>query len=280
MPTLEITTNIGCPLMCAYCPQAKLKTSYGKNMKWLSFTDFVAILAKVPRYVRIDFSGMSEPWINSECTAMLRHALRRGYNVALYTTLVGLTDPDDVIGLLRGHREQVECVVIHLPDDQGNMLGFIPTGQYDRALKAFIAFDAEGGTKWFRWMAMGAAVSRNDVATTMEWIANDRAGSLSGERVEPVQHETPVSCSFTPFYDQNVLLPNGDVVLCCMDYELKHKIGNLLTDDYFALFASPEMGRLRAENTKCGGDGSICKRCVRATRYEVSPGFKQFWAAA
>lgn len=36
-------------------------------------------------------------------------------------------------------------------------------------------------------------------------------------------------CMNSPEFKQNVVLPSGDVVLCCMDYGLKHIIGNLLT---------------------------------------------------
>ena len=31
MPTMEITTMVGCPLMCTFCPQDGLKNSYGKD---------------------------------------------------------------------------------------------------------------------------------------------------------------------------------------------------------------------------------------------------------
>jgi hypothetical protein len=39
-------------------------------------------------------------------------------------------------------------------------------------------------------------------------------------------------CSRSPDHRINVMLPNGDVVLCCNDYGLKHKLGNLLTTNY------------------------------------------------
>jgi MoaA/NifB/PqqE/SkfB family radical SAM enzyme len=44
-----------------------------------------------------------------------------------------------------------------------------------------------------------------------------------------------VKCSRNDFYKQNVMLPNGDVVLCCMDYGLKHKLGNLLETNFNGL---------------------------------------------
>ena len=40
--------------------------------------------------------------------------------------------------------------------------------------------------------------------------------------------------------DRVELLPNGNVCLCCMDYGLKHIIGNLLCDSWNELFESNE----------------------------------------
>ena len=40
-PTLEITTMIGCPLMCNYCPQDNLRDAYGKDGdKYMSLDTF------------------------------------------------------------------------------------------------------------------------------------------------------------------------------------------------------------------------------------------------
>src|SRR5262245_50873396 len=116
MPSLEITTMVGCPLMCTFCPQDKLRGAYGDNKKSMSVSDFAFMLAKVPTHVRIDFSGMSEPWANPECTKMLTHALAKEFKVAIYTTLYGMEDWSAVAQLLKKHEEQVELVVLHLPD--------------------------------------------------------------------------------------------------------------------------------------------------------------------
>ena len=87
MPSLEFTLMVGCPLKCTFCPQDRLRGIYGKNTKYLSLQDFKTILGKVPKHVRVDFSGMAEPWANPDATAMLRHTLHAGYSVAIYTTL-------------------------------------------------------------------------------------------------------------------------------------------------------------------------------------------------
>jgi hypothetical protein len=118
------------------------------------------------------------------------------------------------------------------------------------------------------------------------WSGYTGAGSLDtcaigNQPVEQTRDATPVSRSFTPFYDRNALLPNGDVVICCMDYSVKRKIGNLIEGDYFSLFSSRGMAELHSENTKPGySDKTICKSRNRAIRYEIAPDQGQYWRAS
>jgi adenine C2-methylase RlmN of 23S rRNA A2503 and tRNA A37 len=71
---LEITTRIGCRVNCKFCPQKKLLDHYKENShniiqkNVLSFKNFKKCIDKVPSSVRIDFSGMAEPWLNKDCT--------------------------------------------------------------------------------------------------------------------------------------------------------------------------------------------------------------------
>jgi hypothetical protein len=118
------------------------------------------------------------------------------------------------------------------------------------------------------------------------WIGHTRAGNVAASDVNgqaiveaPTQHGA-VTCSFTPFYDQNVCLPNGDVVLCCMDYSMQHKIGNLLEQEYYEMYASGGLARLMSENMDpTFSRKSLCKTCDRAKPYRVGP-TKHFWQAA
>ena len=66
--------------------------------------------------------------------------------------------------------------------------------------------------------------------TSIDVIVNkdSRAGNLF-----PVDKKTSVNgCIRSSEYKINVMLPNGDVVLCCQDYGLKHRLGNLLETNY------------------------------------------------
>lgn len=275
MPTLEITTMIGCPMRCTFCPQDKLVANYlADAVRALSFDNFKIIVDKVPSYVRIDFSGMAEPWANRFATDMLEYALESGRNVAVYTTLQGMHDPNVVAELLKSHPTQVEVVVVHLPDARGNMRGFRDSDLYRNAVDVFRKLRGAQ----FMTMAESSVAGSVD----MKWQPMTRAGNLDLQQIEgqPIQlnpvHRTPVTCAFTPFYDQNVLLPNGDVVLCCMDYSVKHKLGNLLRDSYDDIFGGDGMGALHRENMKYGNSDSLCKTCTRARAHDLGHK-KQYW---
>jgi hypothetical protein len=59
-----------------------------------------------------------------------------------------------------------------------------------------------------------------------------RAGNLDRDDVIWVRREKISTCGCQERLYHNVLLPNGDVTLCCMDYSLKHLLGNLYERSY------------------------------------------------
>jgi radical SAM protein with 4Fe4S-binding SPASM domain len=104
------------------------------------------------------------------------------------------------------------------------------------------------------------------------WKGHTRADSLNTEQVAgqaisiTPMNTFPLTCRSTPFYDRNVLLPNGDVVLCCMDYNLKHIIGNLLNQTYEEIFQDKPLLDLIEVNEADGFNKcSICKSCENVT---------------
>ncbi|MDB5406646.1 MAG: radical protein [Rhodospirillales bacterium] len=302
MPTLEITTMIGCPLMCTFCPQTGLNSAYEKDksgsdraQKYLSLGNFKLMLDKVPKHLRIDFSGMAEPWANPQCTEMLRYTLESGFTVAVYTTLYGITedDADIVVGLLEKHSRQIDVLCLHLPDANGNMRGWKPSQEWENVFCKFRRLESEKRIARIEIMTMDGSGRVHEALAHLNikiggWIGQTRAGSLDVAKqeikgkvsyLETPQHSAALSCAMTPFYDHNVLLPNGDVALCCMDYDLKHVIGNLLAQDYHDLFKGEQMHDLRRVNmtpefSKC----SICKSCDRAMTFAITNDGRWNWA--
>ena len=144
-PVMELTTMIGCPLMCTFCPQDNLRTEYGDGTKYMSQTDLTKMLVKLPKNTRIDFSGMSEPWANPDCTAMLEEVLYMGFDVAIYTTLYGMKDPQRVKKVLEDHKSQVKVLMLHLPDAKKNMKGWKMTTEWMNAFEVFMTIELPMG---------------------------------------------------------------------------------------------------------------------------------------
>jgi hypothetical protein len=79
-----------------------------------------------------------------------------------------------------------------------------------------------------------------------------RAGNLLGEavlkpelmnvfdRVQTIYTgEDPMTCDQYERLYHNVLIPSGDVSLCCMDYNLEEIIGNLFEQEYNEILPKP-----------------------------------------
>lgn len=230
MPSLEITTVVGCSNGCLCCPQIKLLHAYKHNKSVLSYSDFEKIIKKVPRDVRIDFSGMAEPFLNRRAADMMLLAHACGYNLMLYTTLVGATQEDyDKIRLI-----PFEYIVIHSTD------------QY---------FEYDG---WddiynnFREQNIPHIIGHKDI--------HSRAGNLPANIKSNDKYlKGKIKCSVCGYdYNRNVLLPNGEVYLCCFDYGLKHKLGNLLQDSYENL----ENAKMYLRQASVVSDSDLlCRRC-------------------
>jgi len=282
MPTLEITTKLGCSLACTFCPQGNLVKAYPKDApRLLTFDKFMEVLAKVPRHVRIDFSGMAEPWLNPDATKMVIAAFNDGRKVAIYSTLQGMPAADARL-LVARYADKIGAAtpwVIHLPDDEGNMPGWHFTQDYRETLSVFVEFKRSHPELNLQFMTMSptGGVAKELLETfpykLYPFLGITRDDNVDRERVkdspleQEVFHRTAVVCKSTPFFDHNVMLPNGDVAICCMDYSLEATIGNLFEGDYRTLFQSPAMNDVRFRAMSPADDPSfICKRCSNATQ--------------
>jgi Iron-sulfur cluster-binding domain len=257
--TLEITTVAGCAVACTYCPEqtfAKIQRGVS-NQTSMSLELFDKCLATVPADVDISFSGYSEPWLNPSCTAMVKHAHIKGHGLRIFTTLAGMT--------LRQLEEVVstspKLFVVHLFDDGEHMNERFVNERYLSVLRRLAEIDAP----WLRFLVFGtihpevqSIVPRDRIMTSHPLIS--RAGSVSPQ-VVPMRTTLsgPIFCTEARQY-RNVLLPNGDVTLCCMDYQRRHVLGNLTEVSYAELHQSPIFHTLIRR--MLGEDGElICRSC-------------------
>lgn len=251
-PTMEFTTIIpekGCVVDCVFCPQRTLSKVY-KGERRLSLDNFKRVVDKIPQEVRISFAGFTEPWLNSDCTEMLLYAHEKGHPISAFTTLVGMQPKDiEAIRHVPFAGNPNGGFTVHLPD-QERLAKHPINDNYIETVKYLHSVQHE--IQDLRFMSMGPVHE-----SIREWFSDafipemwSRAGNLVGEGIlkqELQQHyfksvnhgEKDMTCGCDERLYHNVMLPNGDVALCCMDYGLEEITGNLFEQEYNDVLPEP-----------------------------------------
>lgn len=248
---LEFTLTPACALMCSYCPQDAYIQRYAAATGRRSTTldDYKVMLENVAHTTsNIDFSGYTEPLYNPRWFEIFCHTLERGYTVTLFSTLgsASMDDLDKLSGLA------IHRIYVHLLDRvaQRDKLAFlIERCRIHHRDLLFIYFDEDGRE---------LAREFQDQVHCERWTAHSRAGLVDvGRRYVAGS----VSCCEQRDFC-NVVLPNGDIQICCMDFSLQHKIGNLLEAPLAEIQHSPAARAFRA--TMASVNDGICNYCIYA----------------
>jgi radical SAM protein with 4Fe4S-binding SPASM domain len=256
--TLEITTIFPCVNCCKFCPQGKWRNAYiGKQR--LTYEEFCKLLVKIPKNVRLDFSGFSEPFANRESALMMRRAYQDGYQVALFTTLVGFRQEDlEVIKDI-----QFSACNIHLPDD----VNFRVPNE-DRWLESYKLFDKYilYDNAVYHYGNLSSKIKR-EIADAHLYPVLTRSSNVDPAVAPPLpRHKGVISCSTSKnLFNQNIMMPNGDVYLCCMDWSLQHKLGNLFDQSYEELHQSEEYQKI-CRSMHDEAVETICRYCERGMK--------------
>lgn len=233
---IEITTATPCPINCKICPQQKYLKAYGKR-DLLTINDFKLALTKIPKQVGLSFAGFSEPFINPQCLDMMEHAVNEGRKVWLFSTLIGLK-PENVERLAN---LKLSWFSLHLPDNLGNC-AFPSSQMYRETLDNVLR-----------------TVKVNHFSRMNENFENNtRAGNVDGSK--PLHRHGPFTCTKLS-HNQFIMLPNLDVVLCCMDFGLKHKLGNFRNQTYWDIGQSMILKGIKANRFGWDGD-CLCRGCL------------------
>lgn len=272
-PLLEVTTKIGCKIMCRYCPQDVLINTYFSHPNRpseMSFDVFKKCIDKTPQNCIVDFCGFSEPFLNTEAEKMICYAADTGRDVALYTTLVGLTkERFDKIKNIPFY-----YVVLHAPD-KDNYAKIEMTDEYTELLKTVLHTKKADGSPFVdrancqstpNAKALKCAEGSGIRIGSTNLV--DRAGNLRDSSIyEKVYNTGRLECGMAAGLNSNILLPDGTVVLCCMDFGLRHELGNLLESSYDEVTNGAGMMAVRdAMNTE--DMWCVCRNCSVARKRE------------
>lgn len=270
-PTMEITTRIGCSVNCRYCPQSSLITNYCVDKlvdKQMNLETFKKCLNRLPLNCSVLFCGMAEPLLNPDCIEMIKIAIASRRKVDLYTTLVGIDEGqlDELLSL------PISFVTLHVADKY-NYAKIKTDDVYYRMLEKTINHVKNDGKPFVNICNAQAEPDAKvkDICKGKYEIIHelhDRAGDLDDDILISATRKRHgrISCSLCgQTLNHNILLPDGRVLLCCMDYGMKHVLGNLLQQSYDEIMNGSEMQRLKQA---INGDESIdvlCRGCSSAT---------------
>ena len=270
---MEISTAMGCSVNCEFCPQdVLLKKYYEKDknrQRVMTVDNFKTILKHTPDDCIIDFSGMTEPFLNPNCIDMIRLACEAGRRVYLFTTLFGVSEEtvDELISL------PVYYMTLHVADKMG--YAYIPTTEtYYRNVEKVIKAKKADGRPFVDFVNAQTdpdervAEICGDDYEIMRSVQN-RAGNLKDERVQyrkkPIEAGKKISCCFAEGdLLNNVALPDGTLVLCNMDYGMKHVMGNIYEEDYETIRRKSEFRQVWNEMNGGNDMSLLCRTCLLA----------------
>lgn len=263
-PILEITTRIGCCINCKYCPQSTLFKAYSSSIKEMSLETLKNCVDKTPKDCIIVFSGFAEPFLHPFCVDMIQYVSQTGRKISLYTTLVNVT----IEKLMSIANIEFHEVVWHTPDKEG--YATIPlSSEYFTVLKKILSMTNKFGEPFItRANCQGTPnakiveLSKGRVRIFTDLY--DRAGNLEVKSIKNKHLVGELFCSQAVKLNHNILLPDGTVVLCCMDYGLTHILGNLLLDSYEDVINSNEMKCVKQELITNKNSSFICRTCHSA----------------
>jgi MoaA/NifB/PqqE/SkfB family radical SAM enzyme len=245
---LNVTTTSGCRGRCVYCPQDRYWEAMRERPRFLTAAEFESLVPMLEgtHFDVLSFGGFSEPFDNPEIVdllmlaataefvdevfvysngeAMTPETMRalehvrlgtvdvscHGFDPETYRRTRSFVDPvavrRNVIHLLR-HRENIDNLVI-------SVTGPFASDESLRELEELCE-------------SAGATLFRRDL--------HNRAGLLRIGRDE--RKSGAFRCAKFDF-EKPVLVPGGDLSLCCQDFALHSLIGNLHDRPFAELMAS------------------------------------------
>lgn len=271
--SIEVTLAMGCRLNCKYCPQKLLISKYyeenPKRNKMMQFQDFKTIIDRVKKGGTICFSGMCEAFHNPECAEMIVYAYEQGYKITLLTTLMGA----DKEALEKIRHVEFDGITLHIPDKQGNSR-FDINEKYLECLKYFhecfkiSSYSCHGDVH----PEIEQYVDKNIILSSQ---MIDRAGNLEMETHYAPKGEIVCMVGTIGHYGNWTpeVLPDGTVVLCCMDYGMQHVLGNLITMTAEEIISGKEYQKI-IEGMKNEHSCILCRKCSGAMEIQKTPAYR------
>jgi hypothetical protein len=284
---LNITAVSACKADCIYCPQAAFQAAMAGRPAYLSRQEFAELLPNLAdtQFEGFSFGGFSEPFENPDIVELLRLAAAQSFAgpVSVYSNGEALT-PDMVEALRDVPLARVDISCHGFDDDiyRRTRRFLDPRKVRDNVLFLLRNRENIGELVISVTGPFGSAAAKNELAelcrrfgARLEHRAlHSRAGLLRIGRV--AMPATPGAFRCAKFdFAKPVLVPGGDLSLCCQDFGLVDVIGNLHRQSFEDIMAhSPRRrhildvaaGREQDPGLRC----YQCQFCVPAPQAQVA----------
>ncbi|HEY1365849.1 MAG TPA: radical SAM/SPASM domain-containing protein [Gaiellaceae bacterium] len=247
---LNVTTTSGCRGRCVYCPQDRYWGAMADRPRFLTAAELRALVPQLEgtRFATMSFGGFSEPFDNPEIVELLSlaHELEFVEKLVVYSNGEAMT-PATMRSLAHVDFETVDVSchgfdpetyrrtrsfidpaavrenVLYLLENRANIrnLTISVSGPFgsDESLAELDDLCA----------AAGATLFRRDL--------HSRAGLLRIGNGNGKPKSGAFRCAKFDF-EKPVLVPGGDLSLCCQDFALRYVLGNLHERPFAELMAS------------------------------------------
>ena len=247
---LEITTILGCPVDCSYCPQDQLKSTSKGRKKRMSLEDFNRAIDNIDMKVGISWTGYSEPCLSPDLPEMCEYVKAKDLSQVISTTLTGNDRSVEYVA----SSNCFSSFTIHAPDSSGLMRGLKPDSAYIQKFSNCLdqMFKSNQMHK-VRIITFGDEFYKPLVPLIKDALKNKgfkkqnlklrdtvstRAGGLDSDELsdQGLQTRSSIGGGSGSFYcekqkmNQPVLLPDGDLSICSFDYGFRCTYGNLFSE--------------------------------------------------
>lgn len=280
--SVVIETTNTCNLNCLFC-QTSDETRKRGNMSLGDFKKIVDQLPKTIRNISMNFSG--EPLLNRDVFKMVRYAHEKGINTYISTnaTMLDRFKPREIFssGLARmsvcmdgatkktheyyrrnSDFTKVKDNIKKLCDAKKELgarnpritLQTLLMKRNESEIEKIIELSKELGVDelYLRKMSISNFLGREKMRFARENLPSEKYSMYMIENNKLVIKDRPGHC-YAVF--EPVILWNGDVTICCFDYNGDYSYGNVLRDGFMGVWN--KMPRKDIINKKLG----LCRRC-------------------
>lgn len=273
---LEIT-NV-CNLHCSFCPGTH------RHRHFLTVEEFTALVTRLQGHAEyLYFHVMGEPLLHPQLPQLLQIAASMGFKICLTTNGTLLRERLDVLlSAKRLHKISVSLHSFEGNDCPGDLADYITSSAQSCA-----ALAQSGVICALRLWNEGGAQAENEriksllsdaLGIDLRTLSPDVRGNLKlAERLYlesaakfdwPDMAAPDCGVEFClGLRQQAAVLCDGTVVPCCLDGEGQIPLGNLFTQSFDEILASPRAKALINGFSRRRPSEELCRRCGYATRF-------------